>query len=348
MSSATPKILFVHNLLTRFVELDLECLRKSYQVTECYLSSRRVNPLSVWRQVRSHDMVFGWFASWHTFLPLLFARLLDKPSLLVIGGYDLANQPDIGYGHQRGGIKKWLSRLVMRLATCLVTNARYSQREAELNAAIPGERVGVIYHGLPDPFGELPDECRAPMALTVGNVCRENLFRKGHEPFVRAAALLPEVEFVLAGAWRDDAVERLRAIATPNVTFTGWVDDATLLDYYRRASVYVQASTHEGFGMSLAEAMLAGCLPLVTRVGAMPEVVSDCGIYITPHESAIARAIQESIGLPDLHRARARMRVLDQFPLEKRQRAFEQLIDRMLNRAQSREDSRLPAQNSYV
>jgi glycosyltransferase involved in cell wall biosynthesis len=257
----SPRILFVHNYPTRFVTLDLALLRERYQVTELFLERRLLNPLSILAQVQRHDLVFAWFASWHSFFPLLFANVLRKPSLLVIGGYDLANMPEIGYGHQRGGLKKWVACLTMRLATCLMTNSYYSQKEAERNAGVPKQRIQVVYHGVPDPLGELPLGSRAPMALTVGNLDRSNLRRKGHELFVLAARLVPDVEFVLAGAWKDDAVEYLRTISSPNVAFTGWVDDKTLLDYYRSASVYVQASAHEGFGLAVAEAMLADASP---------------------------------------------------------------------------------------
>ena len=54
--------------------------------------------------------VVGWFASWHTFWPLTFAWLLRKPSLLIVGGFDTANVPEIGYGYQQGGMTKRLSR----------------------------------------------------------------------------------------------------------------------------------------------------------------------------------------------------------------------------------------------
>ena len=36
------------------------------------------------REVARSDLVFGWFASWHTFLPVLLARLMRKP----VGGRD--------------------------------------------------------------------------------------------------------------------------------------------------------------------------------------------------------------------------------------------------------------------
>ena len=276
------RVLFVHNGATSFVQLDTGLLKEHYEVGEWFARSRRIDPVRLWKAVRSHDLVFGWFASWHTFLPLLFARIQGKPSVLVTGGYDVASLPEIGYGLQRGGMAKLVSRCTLRLATRLVANSRFSRLEAQTNAGIPGERVAVIYHGIPARFGEPGNGISRPrerMALTVGNVTRPNLSRKGLEPFVRAAALLPDVAFVLAGKWWDDSIDYLKSIASPNVEFTGRVEDRTLLDYYRRASVYVQVSKHEGFGMSLAEAMLAGCIPVVVKQGALPEVAGDCGVY---------------------------------------------------------------------
>jgi len=327
-----PRILFVHNGATRFVRLDLDQLRLQNQVTECHLRSRWLNPLSLWRQVRNHDFVFGWFASWHTWLPLEFAKLLGKPSVLVIGGYDLANMPKIGYGHQRGGVKKLISRRTMRLATRLITNSNYSGDEAVRNAAMPKGRVHPLYHGVPDQFGSVSQEPRARTVLTVGNVDRSNLLRKGHEFFVRTAALMPDADFVLVGVWKDDAIEYLRGIATPNVTFTGRVSDQELQAYYRSASVYVQASLHEGFGLSVAEAMLAGCVAVVTRAGALPEVVGQCGEYVDSTEpNEIAKAIQTALSYSDAARATSRQRILDEFPMEKRSRAIEQIVNGLMS-----------------
>ena len=332
MAEQLRSILFVHNGAAQFVRLDLEELRKRYRVTESYVRSRWVNPARIWRQVRTHDLVFGWFASWHTFLPFVFARLSGKPSVLVVGGYDVANMPQIGYGHQRGGLKKWVSRWTMRFATRLITFSNYSGREAERNASISKAQLSTIYIGVPDPFVSLPLGQRDRIALTVGNVDRSNLQRKGHEAFVRTAALMPDVSFVLAGAWQDSAIDHLRAIATPNVTLTGWLSDEALGDYYRRASVYVQVSLHEGFGLSVAEAMLAGCVPVVSRAGSLPEVTGDSAIFVdTPAPAVIAKAIAEALTYPDEARAPIRQRILDEFPLEKRGSLLEQLIRPLMN-----------------
>ena len=328
----TKQILFVHNSPAQFVVQDLDELRRHYQVTECYLRSRRLNPLKLWNQVSGHDLIFGWFASWHTFLPFLFARILNKPSVLIVGGYDVANMPQISYGHQRGGLKKWISRWTMRCATHVITTSHYSERETTTNAAIPQTRLQTVYVGVPDSIGSLPPGPRARTVLTVGNVDRSNLQRKGHEPFVRTAALMPDVSFVLVGSWKDDAIEYLKSIASANVTFTGRVSDEELLDHYRNAAVYVQASRHEGFGLSVAEAMLAGCVPVVSRVGSLPEVAGNSGVYVeSPEPERISEAVKEALAYPEEVRPAIRQRILDEFPIEKRGQLLEQLIRPMLN-----------------
>jgi len=173
--------------------------------------------------------------------------------------------------------------------------------------------------------------------LTVGNVWQENLLRKGLLPFVQAAAHLPATKFMLIGKWYDDSIETLRRVAGPNVEFTGFVSDERLVDLYQRASVYVQASLHEGFGLSVAEAMLAGCIPVVTRKGALPEVVGDAGVYAASNDPLdVAVAIRRALTLDGSARQRARERILTQFPVERRRKALYALVDQLLMRASQR------------
>jgi len=259
----------------------------------------------------------GWFASWHTFPAAVVFGLMRRPFLLIIGGYDLAKMPEIDYGHQRGGLKKWLSRATMWLATRLMTNSEYSKGEAFENAGLDRCRIAVVYHGVRDLFEFLPEKNGKSLVVTVGNVDRANLYRKGHEPFVRAAAILPEVEFRLIGNWRDDAIDFLRSIATPNVVFTGRVSDDELKETLADADVYVQASAHEGFGMSLAEAMLAGCVPVVSKMGAIPEVVGSTGVYVDDlSPRSLAEGIKSGLTCSGELGPRARARIVEKFPLE--------------------------------
>ncbi|TAK34804.1 MAG: glycosyltransferase [Chloroflexota bacterium] len=334
MSTAVPRVLFVHNspMPMRFIATDLALLSEYYPVTELYVQGWHIDPSRTLRDVRRHDLVFAWFASRHSFLPMLFAKLLGKPSALVIGGYDVACMPEIGYGHQRGGAKKWVSRLTINLATRLLTHAQWCREEARRNAGLDDSRITVLHLGL-DPRLCRTVRPKEDLVVTVGNVQMDNLARKGMDSFVRAAWQLPNVPFVLIGPWLDGAARHLLRIAPSNVRITGYLSDAELTEYMARAKVYVQASIHEGFGLANAEAMLCGCIPVVTRAGALPEVVGDTGVYLSSaSEGSIAAGVRTALGMSAEWGQRARERILREFPLERRRRLLFQVIDDLAQR----------------
>jgi glycosyltransferase involved in cell wall biosynthesis len=324
------QVLYVHSRKASFVAIDREILASAYEVEDLYQPGRWPNPLAIVRGVARADLVFGWFASWHTFFPITLAALLRKPSVMIIGGFDTANMPDIGYGYQQGGLRRWASRWIMRRARRLITNSRYSLSEIERNTPIDPRRVTVLHHGVPDPFGEEPG-AKERQALTVGAIDHGTLVQKGQIPFVKAAGELPDVRFVFAGKALDDSIEQLRALAGDNVEFTGWLSDDDLHDVYRRSAVYVQASLHEGFGLAVAEAMLAGCVPVVMDVTAMPEVVGDAGVLIGSQQPAeVAAAVRRALDLGPEAPRRARQRILREFPMERRRNGLLKVVEEAL------------------
>jgi glycosyltransferase involved in cell wall biosynthesis len=328
-----PRILFACPSDASFIRIDRELIAERWPLQEWRQPGRFTNVARLWPMLRRCDLVVGWWASWPTFVPVVFGH---RPSLLIVGGFDTANMPEIGYGFQQGGPRRWFSRLVMRRATRLVTNSYYSRGEIEANVGIPPERVRVIHHGVPDPYGELPAGERRRMALNVGYVTRANLEIKGQRAFVAAAAELPDVEFVLAGPWKDDAIDLLRARATPNVRFTGWLERDELDALFREAAVYVQPSHHEGFGLSVAEAMLAGCVPVVTAAGALPEVVGDAGVQVPSDRPAdVAAGIRRALDADPRAPAEARERVLREFPVEMRRRGLYEAIEELWSSTQA-------------
>ncbi len=324
------RLLYVHSRKASFIAIDREILAERFEIEDLYQPGRVPNVPRLVRGVLRADLVFGWFASWHTFFPVTLAWLLRKPSVMVIGGFDTANMPDIGYGHQRGGLRRHASRWIFRRATRLITHSNYTLGEIERNTPVPPERVTVVHLGVPDPFGEDPG-AKDRVALTVGAIDRTTLVQKGQLPFVQAARELSDVRFVFAGKWLDDAVEELRAAAPPNVVLTGWLSDGDLNAAYRSAAVYVQASRHEGFGLAVAEAMLAGCVPVVMNVTAMPEVVGDAGVLIESQEpAAVADGVRRALEMGPEAAGRARARILAAFPMESRRNAILGVVDEAL------------------
>ena len=159
----------------------------------------------------------------------------------------------------------------MRLADRLIVASEASRLEV-LGLGLPAPKLMLGGHGLDParyPVSALP---RENLVVTVCGVNRSNLRRKGLEAFVRTAAYCPDQRFVVVGAWMDDTIVRLRAMAQPNVRFTGWVSHNEKVAWLSRASVIMQPSLHEAFGLSVAEGMLCGAVPCSTQLSSAVSV----------------------------------------------------------------------------
>lgn len=95
---------------------------------------------------------------------------------------------------------------------------------------------------------------------------------------------IPDYKLVIAGAVGWMAEEVLQEVARlgvgDRVVFTGRVDDLVLHALYQGASVYVQPSWTEGFGLPVLEAMREGVAVVVSDGGALPEVVGEAGVVV--------------------------------------------------------------------
>ena len=104
------------------------------------------------------------------------------------------------------------------------------------------------------------------------------------------------------------------ALAAPilagRVHVHGRVSGERLAALYRRADALLLCSSHEGYGMVLAEAVAAGLPIVATRVGAVPEVVRDgleAELVEVGDVAALARALDRLAQGPDERSRRARL-----------------------------------------
>ncbi|GJQ48163.1 MAG: hypothetical protein HKUEN01_05490 [Candidatus Kuenenia stuttgartiensis] len=334
------KILFVHQKLISFVEKDLEILQSAHQVRELHFKGMRDIP-SLLRGTIWADITFSWFGKLHAFFAVLFSKILGKKAIVVAGGDDVACEPNIGYGMFAFWWKKWCPLFVFRYADLILPVSEFNKDETIKNAKADPEKTRMIYHGFPEiKFKrleniEINNVERKAVAITVGGIDWERLERKGYERFVKSAAYLPEVQFVVIGQWFDDAIDYLRKIAADNVIFTGRVNDDVLMQWFSKAKIYVQISLHEGFGCSIAEAMLCDCIPVVSNRAAIPEVVGDSGFYVDElSPERIAKKIREALDAPDDLGQKARERIKTLFPIEKRKRELLNAIASVCNGSQ--------------
>jgi glycosyltransferase involved in cell wall biosynthesis len=61
-----------------------------------------------------------------------------------------------------------------------------------------------------------------------------------------------------------------------NIHFEGWIrDEDKIIDYYNSCKIYILCSKGEGFPLALIEGMACGCVPIVTDVGDISDLVSN-------------------------------------------------------------------------
>ena len=318
------RIAFITANFSRFIEQDLETLRSRHDVHVVHWTGKSKLPRLLY-EVGAADLSFCYFAADHAWLAATAGRWTRTRCVIVTGGNDVAEVPDIGFflsAKSKRRTRKALERCDLALLF-----SQSSMHDMHQVGAPP--RAEVLYLGV-DPEEFYPQGPKQDLAITAGWVNQSNLLRKGHEPFIRAAAFLPEVEFRLVYPATDDGAEpaalaHLRQIATPNVTFS--TDEAIHTDF-QRAKVYVQASGHEGFGLANAEAMASACVPVVVDRYALPEVVAETGEYVRFNDPEdLARGIKRALSRDG---SAARERVIKNYTGRHRRDRLLELVDEIL------------------
>jgi len=326
-------VAFVMPCAASFVRCDLEILSRHFNVqlvdfspqgsssfaAKCVRAVSQIHHLVV--AVAKCDLTFVWFASYPAFLSMVLSRLFWKPCVVIPAGYSVANVPEINYGLLTNRFLAPFVRYILRHAALLLADSEANLEETRL--ACPSARVELIYHGIDiGRHSRKPDSRKDDIVLTVGGISPANLQRKGHEAFARASVLLPDTRFILAGrTYGPSAVDRVEAMAGPNLEIVHSPTDAELLVLYSRAKVYVQASRHEAFGLSLAEAMCAECVPVTSRYGSLPEVAGDTAYYVDPGEPAdVADAIRTALVDADDRGIAAGRRIRELFDVKTREK----------------------------
>ncbi|MDH4065317.1 MAG: glycosyltransferase family 4 protein [Acidobacteriota bacterium] len=167
---------------------------------------------------------------------------------------------------------------------------------------------------------------------------------KAHEVFLEAArrllAVRPDAVFLIVGD--GERREELEAMAASlglgeSVRFLGWRADLQIL--YRASDAVALTSRNEGSPVALIEAMAAGCPVVSTRVGGVPDVVTDqeSGLLAEMDDPA---ALAEALGRVASNRAlglalgeTGRERVLARYGADRLLDDVDALYVRLLRRA---------------
>lgn len=174
--------------------------------------------------------------------------LLRIPHAIWLHGWELWEQPRADYLR------------AIRAATIVLANSAYTaERAAPLLRGID-VKICPLATPADRPPSFVPAPGGPPTVMLLGRV--DELFAKGHDllidvwPLVRKA--VPDARLMFVGG--GSALGRLRALVAASpardaIEIAGFVPDAALGEYWRRAHVFVMPGFAEGFGLVYAEAM---------------------------------------------------------------------------------------------
>jgi glycosyltransferase involved in cell wall biosynthesis len=346
-------LLFIHHkdITARWIDNDIQILSNSYKIKEYAVNiTKRLGFFtSLLKQffyllfnTRKYKILFIWFADYHSLLSVFFSKLYGKKCVINIGGYD-ADEILIGEAKSlKSKFRKFCVKYSVKNCTKLFAVSEVIK--SYLLTDVPESKCEVIYNCVnTDSFKpEAKPAEKENLIVTVGGGGEfiKEAKRKRLDFFIELGGEFNKrypdykAKFYLIG--HDEGTNTYNylkeLITSPNIEIkpmTKSIDE--LVDYYKRASVYMQLSFYEAFGIAQVEAMLYGCIPVSNSGGAIPEVVGDSGFIIKNYDKEIYISIIKEI-LDKKHeqlRDRAKERALENFTLTARKRKLIEELEKL-------------------
>jgi glycosyltransferase involved in cell wall biosynthesis len=190
------------------------------------------------------------------------------------------------FSFREGARRRLLTSWSARRARAVITDSQFSRDEIQRHVGIPAGRIRVIPLGISDPGRPVPDpgERREPTVLFVGSVFARRRVERLISSFDRVVAKVPHARLEIVGENRTPRLDldtlRRRSTHPDRITIRSYVDDATLGDLYRRASVFAFLSEYEGFGLTPLEALSHGLPPLLLDTAIARETCGEAAAYV--------------------------------------------------------------------
>ncbi|QQR87484.1 MAG: glycosyltransferase family 4 protein [Flavobacteriales bacterium] len=350
MAALKPVLLYLYPKNSTFIARDVRELGAQFDVRTHELL-RGPKWLLPWRLL----LQFAWllrngamrtpcichFSGYHAVLP----SLLAKRCSIILAGADCTSIPAIGYGNFNRTLLGWATGFAARHAYRLLPISEHLIESVQTYDPSSPARQGIATHvpGLTTPHTEVPygfDPTHWPEAspsprlercvvsitgpAAPGNAVHQ---LKGVDLLLAAAREMPEWTFIIIGV-RDPAAY---GGAPANVEFVAWSTPDELRKRLSSARYYAQLSMSEGFGNALCEAMLCGCIPIVSNVGAMPRICGTVGGVVMKRDAGSVIAALQGLDALSLEQRTerskaARQRIITGYPLEARTRQLVEVV----------------------
>lgn len=269
------------------------------------------------------------FGGYHSFIGVMAAKIKRIPSFIILNGTDSVYMEKYNYGYLNTGLLKWMTlksydwanKLLPVSQSLIETKNDFAFEETKKLGLKAITERNYSYQVIPNGFKlsfwmEGNFERNNHSFITV--IAQENkAIHKGLDLIIDLAKLHPTWVFNIAG------LKQYRG-SPENVTFLGYLSPIELRHKYQLSKYYLQLSIWEGFGCALCEAMLCGCIPIVSNVNILPEIVGDTGLILNKRN---IKDLDKLISESDEPKASPRKRIASHYSIESRIQKLVRVID---------------------
>lgn len=259
-----------------------------------WLSGRSVTPgIAAFKP----DAVIGYWVYPEGAGALQAARRLGVPGVIGALGTDI---------HMRSGLNAWLTRRTLQRADAVITVSEAMTRYTRDQHGVPGERITTIVNGFNTGiFHPRPNDSTRqrlgvpagdPLMLYVGRLIEAKGLLELIDAFQDVLKQHPRARLALAG--EGPLKSGLQALAeqrqlSDRIQLLGGLPPDQVADWMSCANLLTLPSWSEGYPNVLVEALACGCPVVASRVGGIPEIVTDHNGIM--HPARDARALGRSL-----------------------------------------------------
>ena len=272
------KVFLFSTFKTSFIKDDFNHLNNNY--ISKWVSASGINAIyQILKNCYNHRVYIVWFASTYSALIIFLSKIFNKKTIIIVGGADVIFDQNLGYGLLQKRWKFPIIKFALNNADHIIASSNYIKDNIIKICDKKPYNLSVIYPGVNiDLWKQINKKNNNGNILTVANCFDDKRLKiKGIDIFINVAKEIKDAKFTIIGVNQN----LLKNISIPkNVLIEPQVDQKKLLKHYNDSDIYCQFSRKESFGLACVEAILCGCVPIVSNVGGLKEIVENSDLIV--------------------------------------------------------------------
>ena len=181
-----------------------------------------------------------------------------------------------------------------------------SEHDYEIfSSIVPKKKLYLVRNGVAvESYANVKKTITPGLLVGIGRVAQNKRIDRLIHAVAEVRKTRSDVQLIWAGPDEEGRIEQLRNLAQQagvgdSVKFTGRVEVSELESLLSHANLFVSGSSYEGYGLSTIEAMSSGTVPVVTRVGIHPQLISNgkTGFLVDGDTVSLANGLRLALNL---------------------------------------------------